>query len=148
VIPLDATALPSQSPHLLALCWQLDALAQQLRARQLPARPQSAPPRLAAVHFIGYSKNSDGLRLNIASLDKKVIYADTHWPSYSPTRSFYLSVTAATPIVAGSGTGSYRGISGSLTMTVTIDEVDKTHMNGPFLSQLIFLVGSGFVSLG
>jgi hypothetical protein len=56
-------------------------------------------------------------------------------------------VTAATPIVAGSGTGSYRGISGSITMTITIGEVDKTHTNGPFLAQLIFLTGSGRVSL-
>ena len=87
-------------------------------------------------------------RLNIASLDKKIIDAGTHWPSYSRTRSFYLSVTAATPVVAGSGTGSYRGIGGSFSMTVTIDEVDKTHANGPFLAQLIFLTGSGTVSLG
>ena len=162
-------------------------------ATQSPAAGAASAIRTTAasgaVHFIGFSQNSDGpdftviltgavgdygpavtvhpnctvdpehsselrlrlrngsFRLNIANLDKKVIFADTHWPSYSRTRSFYLSVTAATPIVAGSGTGSYRGISGSITMTVTIGEVDKTHANGPFLAQLIFFTGSGSVSL-
>jgi hypothetical protein len=145
-----------------------------------------------AVHFIGYSKNSDGpaftvivtgaigdygpavtvrpngsidpehtselrlglkqgsFRLNIASLDKKIVSVSSRWPS-TPTCSFHLSVTAAAPVVAGSGTGSYRGISGSVTMTVTIDEVDVKPCPGGtsrFLSQLIFMVGSGTVSFG
>ena len=144
------------------------------------------------VHFIGYSKNSDGpdltailtgavgdygpavtvhpngtvdpehtselrlglkkgsFRLSIASLDKKIVSVTSHWPS-TPTCSFHLSVTAATPVVSGSGTGLYRGISGSINMTVTIDEVDvKPCPNGTsrFLSQLIFLVGAGTVSFG
>ena len=144
------------------------------------------------VHFIGYSKDSDGpdlaviltgaigdfgpavtvhpdgttdpehtselrlglrhgsFRLNIASLDKKIVSADSHWRS-TPTCSFHLSVTAVTPVVPGSGTGSYRGVSGSVNMTVTIDEVDVKPCpcgTSGFLSQLIFLVGSGAVSLG
>src|ERR1022692_280978 len=144
------------------------------------------------VHFIGYSKNSDGpdltailtgaigdygpavtvhpngtvdpehtselrlglkkgsFRLNIASLDKRIVSISSHWPS-TPTCSFHLSVSDATPIVAGSGTGAYRGIGGSVNMTVTIDEVDvrpcPTGTSG-FLSQLIFLVGSGTLSFG
>ena len=142
------------------------------------------------VHFIGYSKNSDGpdltvivtgaigdygpavtvhpngtvdpghtselrlglkkgsFRLSIASLDKKIVSVNSHWPS-TPTCSFHLSVTAATPVVPGSGTGLYRGISGSINMTVTIDEVDvKPCPTGTsrFISQLIFLVGAGTVS--
>lgn len=55
----------------------------------------------------------------------------------------------AVPVVAGSGTGSYRGISGSFALTVTIDEVDvKPVCNGTskFLSQVILLAGSGTVS--
>jgi hypothetical protein len=145
-----------------------------------------------AVHFIGYSKNSDGpdftvilsgvigdygpavtvrpdgtidpehsselrlglkhgsFRLNIASLDKKLVSATSRWSS-TPTCSFHVSVTAATPVVAGSGTGLYRRISGSVTITVTIDEVDVKPCPGGtsrFVSQLIFMAGSGTVSLG
>jgi hypothetical protein len=97
---------------------------------------------------LGLQKGS--FRLNIASLDKKIVNATTHWTT-TATCSFYLRVTAATPVVAGSGTGEYRGISGSVSMTVTIDEVDVKPCPGGtsrFLSQLIFLVGSGTLSLG
>jgi hypothetical protein len=89
-------------------------------------------------------------RLNIASLDRKIVYATGHWPKYSPTSSFHLSVTAPVPVVAGSGTGAYRRISGSLTMTAVIDEVDTTHTNagGAFLAQIIVMTGSGTVSFG
>jgi len=89
-------------------------------------------------------------RLNIASLDKAVGNITSHYSS-TPTCSFHASATAATPVVPGSGTGSYTGISGSLTLTVTIDEVDvKPCPNGTssFLSQLIFIVGSGNVLIG
>jgi hypothetical protein len=144
------------------------------------------------VHFVGYSKNSDGphftviltgaigdygpavtvhpngtidpehsselklglrkgsFRLNIASLDKKIVSVTSHWRS-TPTCSFHLSVTAATPVVAGSGTGSYRRIRGKFNMIVTGDEVDVKPCHGGtsrFLSQLIVLIGSGTVSFG
>jgi hypothetical protein len=65
------------------------------------------------------------------------------------TCSGSISVTAPVPIVAGSGTGSYRGISGSFIVTGTIDEVDvKPVCDGTskFLSQVIVLAGSGTVS--
>jgi hypothetical protein len=89
-------------------------------------------------------------RLDIASLDKKIVSVTSHWPS-TPTCSFHLSVTAPTPVVAGSGTGSYRGVGGSISMTVTIDEVDVKPCPGgtsKFLSQLIVFVGSGTVWFG
>jgi hypothetical protein len=149
-------------------------------------------PAGGTVHFIGYSKNSDGpdftvivtgavgdfgpavtvdpngtvdpqhssqlrldlkhgsFRLSIAKLDQKLIRADSTWRA-NPTCSFHAAVTAATPVVAGSGTGSYRGISGSLGMSVTIDEVDVKPCPGGtsrFISQLIVLAGSGRVSFG
>jgi hypothetical protein len=88
-------------------------------------------------------------RLSIASIDKKIISAYSHWPANPGTCSGSISLTAAAPVVPGSGTGSYRGISGSFTMTVTIDEVDvKPVCNGTsrFLSQVILLAGSGTVS--
>jgi hypothetical protein len=89
-------------------------------------------------------------RLDIASLDKKIVSVTSHWPS-TPTCSFHLRVAAPTTVVAGSGTGSYRGVSGSINMTVTIDEVDVKPCPGGtsrFLSQLIVFVGSGTVSFG
>ena len=59
-------------------------------------------------------------------------------------------MTGTTPIVAGSGTGAYRGISGTFTMTVTIDEIvakSKCNPSGEFLAQAIVMTGSGTVSL-
>jgi hypothetical protein len=87
-------------------------------------------------------------RLHIARLDKAIVAVTSRWKR-TRTCSFHATVTAPTPVVAGSGTGLYRGVKGSLTMTVTIDEVDvKPCPDGTsrFLSQLIFLVGSGTVS--
>jgi hypothetical protein len=88
-------------------------------------------------------------RLSIASIDKKVIRAYRHWPANPRTCSGSIGFTAAAPVVTGSGTGAYRGISGSFRMTVRIDEVDaKPVCNGTsrFLSQVILLTGSGTVS--
>jgi hypothetical protein len=88
-------------------------------------------------------------RLGIAGIGKKLTSAYSHWPANTNTCSGSISVTAPAPIVTGSGTGLYRGISGSFNTTVTIDEVDvKPVCNGTskFLSQVILLVGSGIVS--
>jgi hypothetical protein len=88
-------------------------------------------------------------RLSISALDAKIVAAYRHWPSNVNTCSGSISVTAPVPIVAGSGTGSYRGISGSFIVTGTIDEVDvKPVCDGTskFLSQVIVLAGSGTVS--
>ena len=88
-------------------------------------------------------------RLSIARLDAEIVGAYHHWPSNSGTCSGSIAVTAATPIVAGSGTGSYRGLSGTFTVTATIDEIDvKPVCDGtsPFRAQVIFMVGAGTVS--
>ena len=88
-------------------------------------------------------------RLSIAALDKAVIRAYQHWPHNPATCSGSITVSAPAPVVAGSGSGSYRGISGAFTMTATIDEVDvKPVCNGTskFLSQVILLAGTGSVS--
>jgi hypothetical protein len=87
-------------------------------------------------------------RLSIAGLDTKIAAAYRHWPSNVSTCSGSISVTAAVPVVAGSGTGSYQRMSGSFTVTGTIDEVDvKPVCDGTskFLSQVILLAGSGTV---
>lgn len=88
-------------------------------------------------------------RLGFASLHKKIIRAYSPWPSDKSTCSGSVSFTVTIPVVAGSGTGAYRGISGSFTVTVTIDEVDvKPVCDGTsaFLAQVVLIVGPGRVS--
>jgi hypothetical protein len=88
-------------------------------------------------------------RLSIATIARDVTSAYRHWPANARTCSGSITFTAAAPIVAGSGTGAYAGITGSYTMTVTVDEVDvKPVCNGtsPFISQVILLNGAGTVT--
>ena len=88
-------------------------------------------------------------RLSIAGLDRRVADAFRRSLYNVSTCSDSISFTVDFPVVAGSGTGSYRGISGRFTVTVTIDEVEvKPVCDGTskFLSQVILLTGSGTVS--
>jgi hypothetical protein len=88
-------------------------------------------------------------RLWIAAADKAVVRAYQHFPSNPATCSGGIAVSAPAPVVTGSGTGRYRGITGEFTLTVKIDEVDvKPVCNGTskFLSQLILMDGTGAVS--
>jgi hypothetical protein len=90
------------------------------------------------------------LRLSISALDKKFVSATSHEPIYPATCSDFLSVRAAAPIVAGSGTGAYRGISGSFSVTATLHEVQVKpcqHANATAW-QAVVLSGPGTVSLG
>jgi hypothetical protein len=90
-------------------------------------------------------------RLDIAALDKQIVRAYRHWPVDRATCSGSIGFTIAVPVVPGSGTGLYRGIGGSFSVTVTIDEVDvKPVCNGTsrFLSQVILMTGTGTVSFG
>ena|SRR5579859_3079841 len=87
-------------------------------------------------------------RLNIATIHQDIIKAFGHWQS-NATCSGSISFTAQAPVVAGSGTGAYRGITGSFSMKVSIDEVDVKPAcdgTGQFASQLILMDGSGNVS--
>lgn len=87
--------------------------------------------------------------LRIAGLEKKLLLAFRHWPANPATCSGRITATGAVPVVAGSGTGLYRGISGSFAMAVTVDEVDVKPVcdgTGKFLSQVILLTGAGTVS--
>lgn len=87
-------------------------------------------------------------RLSIADIDKKFVKATSGEPIYPHTCSDFITVTAAAPVVAGSGTGSYRGISGSFTVTLTLHEVEAKpcHPTSMFLSQILLLAGAGTVS--
>jgi len=88
-------------------------------------------------------------RLSIAALDKKFVTAAAHEPVYPKTCTDLVSVTGTTPIVAGSGTGAYRGIRGSFPVTLTLNEVEARPCQpspGAFRAQLITVAGSGTIS--
>ena len=87
-------------------------------------------------------------RLSITALDKKFVKAAAHEPVYPRTCSDLVSVTGTTPIVAGSGTGAYRGIRGSFPVTLTLNEVEASPCQpspGAFRAQLITVAGSGTI---
>jgi len=88
-------------------------------------------------------------RLSIAALDKAFVKATSHEPTYPKTCTDLISVAGTTPIVAGSGKGAYRGISGSFPVTITLNEVEARPCQpspGAFRAQLITVSGSGTVS--
>jgi hypothetical protein len=86
-------------------------------------------------------------RLYIDGIASKFRAKTAHEPTYGATCSDYFQVTARVPVVAGSGTGAYRGISGSFTLTLTGNEDQETPPCAPgFVSQILMLIGSGTVS--
>jgi hypothetical protein len=88
-------------------------------------------------------------RLSTATLDKAFVKAGSHAPIYLKTCTDLISVTGTTPIVAGSGTGAYRGIRGSFPVTFTLNEVEARPCQpspGVFHAQLITVAGSGTIS--
>jgi hypothetical protein len=92
---------------------------------------------------------TDGsFRLSIAALDKAFVKATSHEPIYPKTCSDLISVTGTTPVVAGSGTGAYRGIRGSFPVTMTLNEVQPRpcQPSPGAWEQLITMAGSGTIS--
>jgi hypothetical protein len=87
-------------------------------------------------------------RLNIAQLEKKFFaHVMQHYPDYPATCSVSDSITVPVPIVAGSGTGAYRGITGTFTITVTAQEDLYRPCNSPTKQwEVILLTGQGTVS--
>jgi hypothetical protein len=90
------------------------------------------------------------LRLDTAALDQAFVAAIRNdFPSNTTTCSGMVEVTRQVPVVAGSGTGAYKGIGGSFTLTATLDEVDKASTAQPcsassaFLNQAILVTGPG-----
>ena len=89
-------------------------------------------------------------RISVADFDKKLVEAFGRVQFNPSTGSGHVSVTGATPIVSGSGTGSYKGISGSFDLTVSIDEIVQkpaTTPSGAIRAQVNIMTGSGVVSL-
>ena len=92
-------------------------------------------------------------RIVIGPLHAKLGNALSHAPYNLRTCSGHVAVTGAAPVVAGSGTGAYKGISGNFKLTITGNEVDAKPGCQPFsgtalLAQSIFVAGSGTVSFG
>jgi hypothetical protein len=88
-------------------------------------------------------------RLGIAAIDKAFVKATIHEPIYPKTCTDLISVTGTAPIVAGSGTGAYRGIRGGFRVALTLNEVEARPCQpspGAFRAQLITVAGSGTVS--
>lgn len=91
-------------------------------------------------------------RLQAAALDRTIAAAFRHWPGSPRTCSGHITVSAAVPVLAGSGTGAYRGITGAFAASATIDEVDRPGpgcrtATGAFLNQVIIITGTGTVAL-
>lgn len=95
-------------------------------------------------------------RLDIAALDREFLQDRlAHYPDYPATCSETISFTTRVPVVAGSGTGSYRGITGEFSIGVTADEdlTDGASAAGKPCTQppsrlweIIVLAGSGTIT--
>jgi hypothetical protein len=92
-------------------------------------------------------------RIVIGPLHTKLLKALRHAPYNRRTCSGHVAVTGTAPVVAGSGTGAYKGIRGSFKLTITANEVDtkpgcRPFSGSPLQAQSVFIAGSGAVSFG
>jgi hypothetical protein len=87
-------------------------------------------------------------RLDIATLDARLVKAYQRFPADPRTCSGSVTVGAAVPVVSGGGTGAYKGLHGSFELTAMVDEVDSPPCDGTgaFTAQTIIISGSGTVS--
>ncbi|HEY9244079.1 MAG TPA: hypothetical protein VIP48_18990 [Streptosporangiaceae bacterium] len=101
-------------------------------------------------HDLELKLTRGSFKLSITGLDKKFTAVTSHEPIYPRTCSDYLTASAPMPVVPGSGTGAYRGISGRFTVTITGDEVERTpcQPDAGFRWQALVLRGPGRVSVG
>jgi hypothetical protein len=88
-------------------------------------------------------------RLSIAALASRFRDSVGRWPYDKATCSIHGTVTGPAPVVAGSGTGAYRDITGTFTLTLSLDE---DWIKGPscsettgFTAQLLLISGNGSV---
>jgi hypothetical protein len=100
---------------------------------------------------INLALTQGSFRIVIGPLHATFVNALSHAPYNLKTCSGHAAVTGAAPVVTGSGTGAYKGISGNFTLTITGNEVDAKPGCQPFsgsalLAQSIVIAGSGTVS--
>ena len=90
-------------------------------------------------------------RLSIVSIEKAFAKALRHWSPNPATCSGGIIVTAPAPVIAHSGTGAYRGITGTFSFTDNSSEVlPRSNCNDTGgarpLSELIVVDGTGAIS--
>jgi hypothetical protein len=97
-------------------------------------------------------------RVSIVGLDKKIGAAFNNFRPNPRTCSGYVTATASVPIVAGSGTGAYAGITGGFVLTFSLAEVGPKYGSGKHegqcnnsqssspVAQALMVTGSGTVS--
>ena len=88
-------------------------------------------------------------KLEVTDLAKSLLRGFSQFPTDTSTCSGEVMVSGNSPIVTGSGTGDYRGISGTFQLTITIDEVDPwphCSSTSPHLAQIVYLRGTGSVT--
>ncbi len=97
-------------------------------------------------------------KISVVGIDKKIESAFNRFQPNHSTCSGYVTVTASTPIVAGSGTGAYAGITGGFTLTLSLALIGPKYGSGkhagqcnnsesaPPVGQAQIVTGSGTVS--
>jgi len=97
-------------------------------------------------------------RVSVVGLDKKIGSAFKNFQPNQRTCSGYVSATASVPIVAGSGTGAYTGITGGFVLTFSLALVGPKYGSGKHegqcnnsnsaspVAQAMMVTGSGTVS--
>ncbi|MFF5292749.1 hypothetical protein [Paractinoplanes globisporus] len=89
-------------------------------------------------------------RLDIGDLERTFAGGLNNLAINTATCSATASVRGAVPVAAGSGTGSYRRISGTFDLTITLDEVytpNSCTETSAYLAQSIVITGPGTVVL-
>ncbi|MFF8911071.1 hypothetical protein [Streptomyces olivaceoviridis] len=66
-------------------------------------------------------------RIHTADIDKQLVTAFATFPPNRTTCSGTVVAAGPAPVVRNSGTGSYRGLTGTFRLTITIAEVDARH---------------------
>jgi hypothetical protein len=101
-----------------------------------------------SVTTVALSRGS--FKLSTGKLDSDFVHTVSHWPYDRATCSIHGSLTDPVPIVPGSGTGAYKGISGTFPMTITLSEdwhrVAGCNEETGFQAQLITIEGTGTVN--
>jgi hypothetical protein len=87
-------------------------------------------------------------RVSIVGLESQLVSAFNHFPSNTKACSGVVTATGTSPIVAGSGTSDYKGISGSFSVSSTVHEVDSWPKCRALLAETVVTSGSGSVSFG
>ena len=88
-------------------------------------------------------------RIRIAVLDKELVASFGKTVPDPRTCSGEVAVSAPAPIVRGTGTGAYRGITGGFNMSLTIDEIvprSDCAWTGAPVKQANLLTGDGAIS--